>query len=206
MIKQCELHFGQGHILAVRWQPLLCQKGMGNQWIWPVQSSVPINWLRSLAGKIWLSRVHRKLWKVLGDIFNEINICHINTSPQPPLSVSCWENVMERMQGKVLCGVNRAEVDQRYGSECVELDQLYLLTCSSARLPLPSAAAQLAVLLISPWLKTLHVPWKAATQSCDIDRATLRWVFLSLPVCGSWTKDGVGGGGGALSWPPRDNT
>lgn len=52
------------------------------------------------------------------------------------------------------------------------------------------AAAQLAALLISLWLKTLHVPWKTATQSSDIDRATLRWAFLFLPVCGSGTEGG----------------
>lgn len=88
--------------------------------------------------------------------------------------------------------------------QCVKSDQLYLLSRSSTRMVLPRAAAQLAALLISLWLKTLHVPWKTAAQSSDIDRATLRWVFLFLPVCGSWAKDG--GGGSALSWPTQDNT
>lgn len=72
--------------------------------------------------------------------------------------------------------------------QCVWSDQLYLL-CLVAPPRLLLAAALLAVLLISLWLKTLHVPWKTATQSGDIDRATPRWVFLFLPVCGSRAKN-----------------
>lgn len=92
--------------------------------------------------------------------------------------------------------------------QCVESDQLYLLSGSSAWWlpPPPRTAAQSAPLLIWLRLKTLHVPWKTTAQSGDIDRATPRWVFLFLPVCGSWTKGGGGGGGSALSWPTQDNT
>lgn len=86
--------------------------------------------------------------------------------------------------------------------QCVESDQLYLLSGSSAWWLLPRAAAQLAVLLIWLRLKTLHVPWMTTAQSGDIDRATPRWVFLFLPVCGSWTQDG----GGAVPWADPHRT
>lgn len=134
MIKQCGLHFGQGHISVVRWQSLLCQEGMGNQWNWPVQASVPIGWLRSLSGKIWLSRVHRKLWKVLRDIFNWMEIWHINIAPRLQYSISYAANATEKPDVKVLhksrACTSRSKIEIW---QCVESDQLYLLCLAALR-------------------------------------------------------------------------
>lgn len=130
MLKQHGLHFGQGHISVVRWQSLLCQEGMGNQWNWPVQSSVPIGWLRSLSGKIWLSRVHRKLWKVLRDVFSSMEIWHINISPQLHCSISCSgrETGLKNFYIKAKC----TQVDQRYRSDNVSSLISFIFSVSAA--------------------------------------------------------------------------
>lgn len=126
-----------------------------------------------------------------------------------------WTAVAFRFSHTVNCkGAKRFEKFSMKPEHCTSRSKIEIWQCVrvwSALSPLwrgtarlqPLAAAQLSVLLISLRLKTLHVPWKPATQSGDIDRATLRWVFLCLPVCGSWTEDG--GGDGALCWPTQDN-
>lgn len=165
---------------------------MENQWNWPVQSSVPIIWPRSQAEKIWLSRVNRKLWKVPRDIFSKTMAHQYRISNEAFAFQQVW------YYSKVHTSRSKIKIWQ-----CVESDQLYLLSGSSAWWLPPRAAAQLAALLIWLRLKTLHVPWKTSAQSSDIDRATPRWVFLFLPVCGSWTEDG---GGAVPSADPHRTT
>lgn len=171
-MRQPAFHSGQGHISLVRWQSLLCQGRMENQWNWPVQSSVPIIWPRSQAEKDLAQQSKQKTLKgPSGHFFSEnygASISHLKWGPS--LSGKVW------YYSKVHTSRSKIKIWQ-----CVRPDQLYLLSGSSAWwLPPPRAAAQLAALLIRPRLKTLHVPWKSQAQSSDIDRATPRWVFLFL--------------------------
>lgn len=132
MMKQRALHSGQGHISLVRWQSLLCQGRMENQWNGPVQSSVPIIWPRSQAEKIWLSRVNRKLWKVPRDSFSETMARQYRISNEAFALQQVWYD------SKVHTSRSKIKIWQY-----VESDQRYLLSGSSAWWlpPLPRAAA-----------------------------------------------------------------
>lgn len=115
MIKRHVLRFSQGHIWVARWQSLLCQGGMGNQWNWPVQASVPIGWLRSLSGKIWLSRVNRKLRKVLRDASHWVEEKRVNMARRPPFLIS-YADTREAAENKKRC---KKLEDQRWRSDDV---------------------------------------------------------------------------------------
>lgn len=188
MIKQRRLHFGQGHISVVSIVPR--ENGKSMERTCPIPCTYTLTEVtdrKDLAQQSTQKTFQRSSGTVSAKWRYGISIVRPNCSIQFPADGMQRLNWLWKFDIKA----KFMQVDQRYRSDAVwSLIGFILFLAALHGCCCRRAAAQLAALLISLRLKTLHVPWKTTTQSSDIDRATLRWVFLFLPVCGSWTKDG----------------